>query len=110
MKMEEESVRRAHATLQSGPYPMSVDTLEADLAALGIYPKGGGKGKGKGKSKGKGKTPPPPNCSTKTPDGKQICFKFNTHGGCDVQGCHFAHVCGTCFKKGSPMGQCAHKN
>ena len=59
-------------------------------------PKGGGKGKGKGAKgggKGSGKL------HANTPDGKQICFKYNNKDeGCSG-GCQRIHVCRKCFKK-----------
>jgi hypothetical protein len=69
-----------------------------------------GKGKGKRNKKGKGKSTAPSNCASKTPDGKGICFDFNKNGcSRSAKECRFEHVCGVCFRKGSPMGQCAHK-
>ena len=69
-----------------------------------------GKGKGRGKTKGKAKASAPANCAAMTPDGKRICYDFNG-GGCSrgTKDCRFEHVCGICFKAGTPMGQCAHK-
>ena len=54
--------------------------------------------KGDGKGKGKGKLP---GCAPYTPDGQKVCFDFNTKD--------FAHVCGRCFKVGTPMYSCDHK-
>ena len=67
------------------------------------------KGKGKNKVKGKGKSPPS-NCAGETSDGKKICYDFNGSGCSKGAQCRFSHVCGVCFKKGTPMGQCAHKD
>lgn len=51
--------------------------------------KGGGQGRGQGKGKGKGKG----KLLSKTPDGRRICYAFNSVGGCTVAGCDFAHIC-----------------
>ena len=61
--------------------------------------------KGDGKGKGKGKLP---GCAPYTRDGQKVCFDFNTK---DMvcrrgRGCTFAHVCGRCFKVGTPMYSC----
>ena len=73
----------------------------------GKIPKGNPKGKGKGKDKGKkgkgkgkGKIP-----NNKTPDGTNICFKFNKTS-CNRANCPFAHVCAVCFDKGHSMKDC----
>ena len=71
---------------------------------------GGGKGKGKGRKnprrrtggKGKGKGN---GCKPKTPDGKLVCFDYNSGDGCSRSGCKFLHICGTCFGK-HPMQEC----
>ena len=67
-------------------------------------PKGGkgkdskGKGKGKNAIKGKG--------SSRTPENKPICFRYNSKGGCKKgDKCHFTHVCTLCFAK-HPSYQC----
>jgi len=88
-----------------------------------------GKGKGKGKDKGKeakggnGQRPgagqrtkerkrgsamkgAPKGCTDRTPDGKNICFGFNTKEGCTRAPCPFAHVCGKCFTPNVPIFQC----
>ena len=79
-------------------------------------PKGVGKGKGverragDGKPKGKGKGKPE-SCAPVTPDGERICFHLNNkerkcqHG----QKCKFAHVCGRCFRKNTPLYECNHQ-
>ena len=73
---------------------------------------GGGKGK-EGKDGGKGRGMNDTNsagCHFKTPDGKNICFKFNNaKEGCNKPNCNMAHVCGVRFEKGVPMGSCKHK-
>lgn len=56
--------------------------------------KGKGKGRGKGKGKGKNKS-----CAPMTPDGKYICYGFNSASGCHEQvtdgKCHRGwHICG----------------
>ena len=58
--------------------------------------------KGDGKGKGKGKLP---GCLPYTPDGQKVRPDFNTK---DMvcrrgRGFTFAHVCGRCFKVGTPM-------
>ena len=56
----------------------------------GKWWKAGGKGKGKGKGKGgKGKE----DLLSNTPDGRQICFNFNSASGCSTQGCTRVHIC-----------------
>jgi len=72
--------------------------------------KGAGKGKGaKGGGKSK-KNKPTKNatngCNNKTPEGLNICFQFNSAGGCTRKGCQFAHVCGKCFTTDTPMHNC----
>jgi len=71
--------------------------------------KGKPKGKGKGKDKGSASMGAPSGCAEKTPQGKPVCFRFNT-GGCSTgkKKCRFMHVCGVCFKPGVPMTTCAH--
>ena len=84
----------------------------------GKKPKGKGKGKNRDKGKGSGsrleRTFPEHNgkkFSTKTPDGKDICFKFNSpHERCRDKNCRFEHVCGYCFEKdGHPAHMCGRK-
>ena len=74
----------------------------------GKGPKWSGKGKskegGKGKSKRRGEHKDR-NCASKTPDGANICFKFN-QAGCSVLNCPFVHVCGKCFTANVPMSRC----
>ena len=60
--------------------------------------KGTGKGKtGAGKGKGGGKQARDPssrkNFLSYTPDGRQICFKFNNEAGCQDGNCARVHVC-----------------
>ena len=74
------------------------------------FPKG--KGKGKGKDKGKGPKGSSLHAAAggvnKTPDGRNVCFRFNQEGGGCKTKCRFAHVCGVCFKKDVPMFRCNH--
>ena len=49
--------------------------------------KGKGKGKDKGKGKGKGKL------LSNTPDGRQICFSYNSPAGCATVNCTRVHMC-----------------
>ena len=65
----------------------------------------GGKGRGKGKDKGKNRRTSVNKCASKTPDGANICFKFN-QAGCSVPNCPFVHVCGKCFAANVPMNRC----
>ena len=53
----------------------------------------------------------PPGCVVQAPDGRHICFEFNTPGRfCNFgPACRFAHVCGRCFKKDVPMFSCNHQ-
>ena len=67
------------------------------------YKRGGGKGSNKGGGKGSNK-----GCASKTNDGQDICFRFNSEQGCDMAKCRFVHVCGVCFAKGVPMHSCLH--
>jgi hypothetical protein len=42
-----------------------------------------------------------------TPDGKPMCFKFNSSAGCpNGATCTFQHACGGCFKHGVSMKNC----
>ena len=54
--------------------------------------KGGGKGKTTGKGKGGGKDLK----NVKTPDGEDICFKYN-QGRCNNAKCGRAHCCQVCL-------------
>ena len=69
--------------------------------------KGKGTGKyqkgDKGKSKGKGNK----FVNAKTPDNRQICFRYNTKGDF-CPGCDRAHVCTTCFAA-KPVHKCNHQ-
>ena len=64
--------------------------------------KGDGKGKVKEKLLG---------CAPYTADGQKVCLDFNTKDMVCRRGrvCTFAHVCGRCFKVGTPMYSCDHK-
>lgn len=63
--------------------------------------KGGGKGNGGGRGSGKGKAKAGKdrtstgrkNFLSYTPDGRQICFKFNNLAGCSDASCDRVHVC-----------------
>jgi hypothetical protein len=67
--------------------------------------KGKGKGKGK-KGKGSKRQREDGRCPPTTPDGKKICFGFNSKATpCDKAKCPFLHVCGRCFRD-HPMWQC----
>jgi hypothetical protein len=71
----------------------------------GKFDKGkGGKGQKGGKSgKGDGKKGAP-----RTPDGKTICFSFNSSKTrCKNKNCYHQHVCGRCFGK-HPMYMCSN--
>ena len=45
-------------------------------------------------------------CATQTPDGANICFRFNSVGGCTITACPYVQVCGKCFASGVPMYRC----
>ena len=76
---------------------------------------GGGKGQ-QGGGKGKGKKGDiqalDVGCAHKTPDGRLICYPFNSRkngkGSCTKPNCMFAHVCGICFAEGVPLFACNH--
>ena len=60
-------------------------------------PKGKGKDKGKKGKKGEGKTAKYHN---RTPEGKPICYRYNSKAGCKKgDKCHFVHVCFYCYGK-----------
>jgi len=67
-------------------------------------------GKGGKGDKGKGKAPKGQvdnRCAQRTPDGKAICYPYNTKGkGCSRDKCIFEHVCGICFKPGHGAFAC----
>ena len=72
-------------------------------------PRKGGK---KGGKKGAAKTAKGPTTwqsgkgSSRTPDNKPICFRYNAKGGCKKGAkCHFTHVCSICFGT-HPRHQC----
>jgi hypothetical protein len=69
------------------------------------FSKGGKGGKGRNKG-GKGSA----KGSSKTPEGKPICFRFNNpQGGCRNKKCKYQHVCNLCFGKSHPSFQCRGK-
>ena len=44
--------------------------------------------------------------SSRTPDNRPICFRYNAKGGCKKGAkCHFTHVCSLCFGQ-HPRHQC----
>jgi hypothetical protein len=77
---------------------------------------GGGRGKGKGKGgKGGGQGQPGRDPSSRknfvsyTPDGREICFKFNNQSGCSDADCSRVHVCqvkGCGGAHGATSGEC----
>ena len=68
--------------------------------------KGGKKGGAKG-TKGQPHTYQSGKGSSRTPDNKPICFRYNAKGGCKKGAkCHFTHVCSICFGP-HPRHQCA---
>ena len=70
--------------------------------------KGKGAGKGKDKEK-KASLRSTSGCAAVTPDGNKVCYAYNNRGeGCKRKNCPFAHVCGLCFHKASPMFDCRH--
>ena len=67
--------------------------------------KGGKKGGAKG-TKGQPHTWQSGKGSSRTPDNKPICFRYNAKGGCKKGAkCHFTHVCSICFGP-HPRHQC----
>ena len=83
------------STKRAAEVPINPRLTKAQRRAAAVAAKGGkgnpskGKGKGKGEGKGKGKNK---NMVGNTPDGRQICFAFNSEAGC-AGGCGRAHVC-----------------
>jgi hypothetical protein len=99
-----ESGRKRSADFSSSSSPYQPPTKIAHKG------KSKGSGKSSGKGKGKGKTP---GCAARTPepDSKLICYKFNKEAQrcSSAAKCRFAHVCGVCYKKDTPMYQCNHQ-
>ena len=74
----------------TSPRPTKSQRRASAIAAKSGGSKGSGAGKGRGKgSKGKGKGK---NLMGNTPDGRQICFAFNSEAGC-AGNCERAHAC-----------------
>ena len=74
-------------------------------AGKGTKGKGGGKGAGKGKSAAEKL-----NISSRTPDGKPICYGYNDISvRCRQKPCRFEHVCGHCYGK-HPSYACSPGN
>jgi len=94
--------------LTDGAQQSSVAAQSVAPAAQKTEERQSGKG-GKG-DKGKGKAPKGQvdgRCAQKTPDGKAICYPYNTKGkGCSRDKCIFEHVCGICFKPGHGAYAC----
>ena len=57
---------------------------------------GGSKGRKKGKGKGKGINLPA-NYHRNTPDGRRLCFKYNTANISCSGSCNYVHACQVCF-------------
>ena len=70
---------------------------------LAIQTRERAKGKGKGrptKGGGKAKGVTKAGISHRTPDGRNICFKYNNkEEKCKVCKCTYLHVCGKCFQQ-----------
>ncbi len=64
-----------------------VDNPNYPLKRDGPYQK---QAKGKGKARGKGKEKKQ---SSKAPDGREICYAFNSSAGCSSSTCNRAHIC-----------------
>jgi hypothetical protein len=72
--------------------------------------------KGKGKGKGKPEAAAPATggktkkfkggCARNTPEGKPVCFNFNSDKGCKESTCRFLHACGKCFTMGVSLVSC----
>ena len=80
---------------------------EAKEGKSGKGYKGGGKGEGAkgGKAKGDKKGTSIKVLHSKTPDGRNICFRFQSKK-CNSSKCHFVHVCSTCLAEGHGAGEC----
>jgi len=86
--------------------PSSKRNAEYDDSRKDKRPKGDRKGAGKGKDKGGGKSSSSKG-QAKTPEGKQICFKFNDpKKKCTARPCKYEHVCSFCFQR-HPRHQCS---
>ena len=74
-----------------------------DAPDQGEWPK---KAKGKGEGKGGDDKPPKQKLHVRTPDGRNICFKFNNpEERCDGN-CGFVHVCQLCLGANHPKHNC----
>jgi hypothetical protein len=101
------------ASLGKRPAPAEWSYSEAASPSQGQPTKGGGnskknakgKGKGGGKNKKGQRRGSEKKCASKTPEGANICFKFNAEG-CSAAKCPFVHVCGKCYAANVPMGRC----
>ena len=74
--------------------------------------KGKGKGTGEGRKGGRGgknKDVNDSGCKRMTPDGRPICYRFNSPGGCVKDKCNFVHVCGNCCAKDHNLTTCPAK-
>ena len=87
-------------------------TADAPSVPFANTEKGKGGKKGGKKGSAKNKDYPSKNMwqsgkgSSRTPENKPICFRYNAKGGCKKGAkCHFTHVCSLCFG-GHPRHQC----
>lgn len=69
----------------------------------------GNKGKAGGRGKGVGKSIQGGHCASHTPEGKMICYRFNSGEKCKQKKCKFLHVCGICFSPNHAIPQCTSK-
>jgi hypothetical protein len=91
--------------------PLALESLKRPFSSMGsdrqeqrAPAKGKGKGKNQGQGKGKNKAGMT-DCKAVTPDGRKICYRYNSKVRCDNKKCPFTHVCGKCFEK-HPMYEC----
>ena len=107
-------IREAHFTT-----PTMADALSSILSKSSGFPSSSsGPGAGwrsspypdsKGKSKGKEGKGLPPGIVTHnaTPDGRKICWAFNSpHERCRAPQCNFVHACSVCFDTSHPAHSC----
>ena len=98
------SLKRSRSSRSPDPNPDKYARIEGGKGkARG---KGKDKNRVKGRGKGRGKEQGGIVCKSKTPDGKGICFKYNSVvENCRANKCLWLHVCGVCFKD-HPMYNC----
>ena len=73
--------------------------------------KGGGRGSGKGRDRARARpvdpaTRAPDGCLKELPNGRPVCFAYNSPKGCTRASCQFVHACGKCGGAGHKMAEC----